>query len=54
MRETFISQVQSGISAYKHLMSGCLGHVCSLCVETAFSLGFVCVQEVHGVPSGDE
>lgn len=53
-RETFISQVQSGISADKHLMLGYVGHVCSLCVEAAFSLGFVCIQEVHTVPSGDE
>lgn len=25
-----------------------------LCVEAAFSLGFVRIQEVHSVPGGDE
>lgn len=33
---------------------GCVGRVCSLCAEAAFSLGFVRIQEVHGVPRGDE
>lgn len=46
--------MQSGVSAGEHLMPGCVGHVCSLSVEAAFSLGFVCIQEVHSVPSGDE
>lgn len=46
--------MQSGVGAGKHLMPGCVGHVCSLCVEAAFSLGFVCIHEVHSVASGDE
>lgn len=35
-------------------MPGYVGHDFSLCVEAAFSLGFVCIQEVHSVPRGDE
>lgn len=46
--------MQSGISADKHLMLGCVGPDCSLCIEAAFSLGFVRIQEVHYMPSGDE
>lgn len=29
-------------------------HACALCVVAAFSLGFMRIQEVHSVPSGDE
>lgn len=44
--------MQSGCSAGKRLVPGCVS--CSLCVEAAFSLGFMCIQEVHNVASGDE